>query len=92
MSNIGKFTSLQWNGNSVVNYVLASQSIYSSISYFKIDEFIPWLSDHCTTRFKLEACMILEAKSVAEKSREELESLMWDADSPDKGASIFYEG
>jgi hypothetical protein len=84
----GQFTSLQWNGNSVVDYVLASQSIYPSISYFKIGEFIPWLSDHCATRFKLETCMIRENGSASEKPREELESLFWDDTSPEKFTSI----
>ena len=32
----GKYTSIQWNGCSVVDYVLASNSIYSSISYLAI--------------------------------------------------------
>ena len=84
----GKFTSLQWNGNSVVDYVLATQSVYSSISFFKIGEFIPWLSDHCATRFKIESCMIREAESSTEKSGEELESLFWDDESPEKFTSI----
>ena len=85
----GKFTSLQWNGNSVVDYVLASQSIYSSITYFKIGDFIPWLSDHCATRFKLLSCMVPQAKN--ENPGEKLESLFWDAESPEKFTSILRE-
>ena len=84
----GKFTSLQWNGNSVVDYVLASQSIYSSITYFKIGDFIPWLSDHCATRFKLLSCMVPQAKAEVENPGEKLESLFWDAESPGKFTSI----
>ena len=85
----GKFTSLQWNGNSVVDYVLASQSLYSSISYFKIGNFIPWLSDHCATRFRLNSNLACVSRSNVEKSREELESIFWDTEtSPEKFISI----
>ena len=30
----GKYTSLQWNGSSVVDYVLVDQSIFSAIRFF----------------------------------------------------------
>ena len=48
----GAYTSFQWNGSSVVDYVLASNSIYSSVSYFKVGNYIPWLSDHCALRYR----------------------------------------
>ena len=32
----GNYTSFQWNGNSVVDYVLVDQSIFSSVNFFKI--------------------------------------------------------
>ena len=84
----GKFTSLQWNGNSVVDYVLVSKSLYSSITYFKIGNFIPWLSDHCATRFKLRSCMTRKTQSDEENPGERIDSLFWDADSPGKFTSI----
>ena len=85
----GKFTSLQWNGNSVVDYVIVSQSIYSSISYFKIGDYVPWLSDHCATRFKLKSCLPKENLSRVENPREVLASLYWHSEeSPEKFTSI----
>ena len=79
----GKYTSLQWNGSSVVDYVLVDQSIFSAIRFFKIGNFIPWLSDHCATRFQLETCMINGSKS-SDQGGERLDSLYWDAESPEK--------
>ena len=32
----GKLTSFQWNGSSVADYVIVSQSIYDNIEYFKV--------------------------------------------------------
>ena len=84
----GKFTSLQWNGNSVVDYVLVSKSIYSSITYFQIGNFIPWLSDHCATRFKIRSCMTRKTQPDEENPGERIDSLFWNADSPGKFTSI----
>ena len=45
----GKFTSHQWNGSAVVDYVLIPHWFSKNILKFSIGEFIPWLSDHCPT-------------------------------------------
>ena len=50
----GNYTCFQWNGNSVVDYLLTSASLFHQISYLKIGEFLPWLSDHCPVHFTLE--------------------------------------
>ena len=84
----GNFTSFQWNGNSVVDYVLVDQSIFSSISFFKVGNFIPWLSDHCPIRFRLESYMDRTRKSEEALDREQLDSLFWDNDSPGKFLTI----
>ena len=83
----GKYTSIQWNGCSVVDYVLASNSIYSSISYFKVGNFIPWLSDHCALRFSLDSCVEYE-KAEEKKPGTKFEKLFWGEDSPEKFTSI----
>ena len=83
----GKYTSFQWNGCSVVDYVLASNSIYPSISYLKIGNFIPWLSDHCALRYTLDSC--LENDSFEQKKpKHSFEKLFWNEDSPRKFISI----
>ena len=85
----GNFTSFQWNGNSVVDYVLADQSIFSSISFFKIGDFVPWLSDHCALRFKLESSVLEKNFNPSDTlDKEKLDSLYWNSDSPEKFVRI----
>ena len=79
----GKYTSLQWNGSSVVDYVVVDQFIFSSISYFEVGCFIPWLSDHCATRFQLKSNLIKDHQSDSQGG-ETIDALFWDADSPEK--------
>ena len=79
----GKYTSLQWNGSSVVDYVIVDQSIFPSVSFFKVGDFIPWISDHCAIRFQLETCMIKDSQSDIQGG-ERLDSLFWGDDSPEK--------
>ena len=43
----GKFTSHNWNGSSVVDCCIASNSILDNITNFNVGPYIPWLSDHC---------------------------------------------
>ena len=50
----GSYTCIKWNGNSVVDYLLTSASLFQEISHFKVGEFLPWLSDHCPIHFTLE--------------------------------------
>ena len=49
----GKITSFQWNGQGVVDYVISSRELYSHITYLKVGEYSPWVSDHCPLFFKL---------------------------------------
>lgn len=44
----GRFTCYNPLGQSTVDYLMASESIYSQILYFRVSDFIPFLSDcHC---------------------------------------------
>lgn len=43
----GRYTSFQWNGSRVVDYVITSHSSFSKTSHFKVGDYRPWLSDHC---------------------------------------------
>ena len=43
----GKLTSHNWNGSSVVDYGVASNSIFDNIGKFSVGQYVPWLSDHC---------------------------------------------
>ena len=50
----GKYTCFNWNGSSVVDYLLTSDSLFPQVSSFKVGEFLPWLSDHCPLYSTLE--------------------------------------
>lgn len=47
----GKFTSFQYNGNSVVDYCLISNSFARSVLYFNVNEHLPILSDHAKINY-----------------------------------------
>ena len=49
----GNYTSHQWNGSRVVDYLITSSSHFDNIFNFSIGEFIPWLSDHCPLYTKI---------------------------------------
>ena len=51
----GKFTSHQYNGSAVNDYLLIPFELEQKISQFNVGEYAPWLSDHCPiyTRLKL---------------------------------------
>ena len=49
----GNYTSFQWNGSRVVDYVLTEGNQLQKISDFKVDCFRPWLSDHCPLRYSI---------------------------------------
>ena len=44
----GGYTSFQWNGNNVVNCVLMTHALYNRVMYFKVWDYIPWLSNRHT--------------------------------------------
>ncbi len=43
----GKFTSHQYNGSAVNDYLLTSIDFLHRISKFTVGDYTPWLSDHC---------------------------------------------
>ena len=61
----GEFTSIQPKGNSVVDYLITSDSLTKDISIFKVGEFIPWLSDHWPIFYVLGINAALEAPPIS---------------------------
>ena len=49
----GCYTSFQWNGSRVVDYVITSHSSFSQTTQFKVGEYRPWLSDHCPLLYNI---------------------------------------
>ena len=80
----GKYTSFQWNGNSVVDYVIVSQPVYDEIECFKVGNYIPWLSDHCAIRYKLNTSNDKLLPNNKNELDEEYESIRWDKNSNNK--------
>ena len=52
---LGKYTSFQYNGNSVVDYCIVSDDIIESVLSFHVHDHIPHLSDHAKLSVKLAA-------------------------------------
>ncbi len=46
----GKYTCHNWNGSSVVDYMIASKCSFGNIVQFSVGNYIPWLSDHCAIK------------------------------------------
>ena len=49
----GKYTSFQYNGNSVVDYGIVSDCLVDNVLYFHVHDHIPHLSDHAKLSMKL---------------------------------------
>ena len=49
----GKITSYQWNGKSVVDYAISSSDIFTDITFCKVGNYSPWISDHCSLFFEI---------------------------------------
>ena len=49
----GKMTSHQYNGSAVVDYVIVSVNLLSSIGNFLVGDFSAWVSDHCNLLYEL---------------------------------------
>ena len=45
---LGNFTFFKWNGQSSVDYCLASPNVYTNIGSFQVHNLLPHLSDHCS--------------------------------------------
>jgi hypothetical protein len=78
----GKFTSMQWNGSSVVDYVITQASNLNRVVEFKVGKFSPCLSDHCPLQYKLKLNM---DKRVAKETPIDMKELpprcKWDQES-----------
>ena len=75
----GRSTCFQWNGTSVVDYLLAQKHTFDMINYLEIQALKPSLSDHCALTFSLEI-----ANSSLEQDKTKLYSLpgkyKWDVE------------
>ena len=79
----GKYTSFQYNGNSVVDYFIVSEGLIEHVLYFHVHDHIPHLSDHAKLSVKLSAS-IPETSGLSENItyHQMPKSYKWFKDSP----------
>ena len=65
----GMFTSYKYNGSSVVDYMITSESLLSQILYFNVSLNKPRLSDHSKISCKIMANIIFAAADVSLKKK-----------------------
>ena len=59
---LGSFTCFKYNGQSAVDYCLASPTLLSEIAEFKVHTFLPTFSDHCAISAKLRTNFLKKIK------------------------------
>ena len=59
----GSYTCYKTNGQSVVDYCLVSPRLYSSVSSFTVNDFLPELSDHCSITVVIRTQYLCDALS-----------------------------
>jgi exonuclease III len=59
----GRYTCHKYNGSSLVDYVLVDNTTLSQVRYFKVDDLIGDLSDHCLISFGLAVSVTLQHAS-----------------------------
>ena len=84
----GNYTCIKWNGNSVVDYLLTSASLFSHVSLFKIGEFVPWLSDHCPIHFTLVFHLEIQKRNIETPAKSAPKSFMWSEKGKTKFSNI----
>ena len=88
--HLGNLTSYQAGGNSVIDYAIASQTIFQNISSFKVGDYKPWISDHCAIHHTID----IGYSNVEHGHSDELDikpsptSWYWDHNSNDKFQTI----
>ena len=75
----GNFTCFKWNGNSVVDYLLSSESIFKKVSSFKVGDLLPSLSDHSPIIFTLEIHTFFKKSNVDPPTRNAPKQYLWHA-------------
>ena len=81
----GNFTSFQPGGSSVIDYAIASQSLFKNILTFKVGAFKPWISDHCPIHYNIDIGKIDEVDNDSEAKEKPLSTRwFWDEKSREK--------
>ena len=76
---MGRFTCLRYNGSSVIDYMLAEDSLLSSISNFKVLDFTDF-SDHRPIKCRLKRSTNIDHVQIIEKFTDQPQRYQWDQD------------
>ena len=81
-----KKTCFQYNGSSVVDYVIGSKSALRKVQYLIVNSLMPHLSDHCHLSFAIKANFINRdyLETSAELTLTECNRLFWNIKSKDR--------
>ena len=74
---LGSFTCYKYNGQSVVDYCLASPTLMNKIAQFEVHAFLPTLSDHCAISAKLETNFLKKRKEDDYEYLKKPEKIKW---------------
>ena len=75
----GEKTCFWWNGSSLIDLVICSSLLFTTISYLQVGEFLPWLTDHCPVSFSLNVnTMVMQSTKI--KPSEVSGKLLWDTE------------
>ena len=88
----GKYTSHQWNGSSVVDYLITPASDFAKIESFSVGEFTPWLSDHCPIFTEIDLEVSRDRPGNPVNVREKEPHYIWNEDGRDKFMEKLKEG
>jgi hypothetical protein len=80
----GDFTSFQWNGNSLIDYVITSQILLQCVLTFKVGNFIPWISDHCALHYTIQTQFIPNSPANKGDLYPHTRGFYWDETSSEK--------
>ena len=80
----GNFTTFQWNGNSLIDYVISSQSLFDKILTLRVEEYKPWISDHCALHYLLQTKTILNPMPEKCNLTNSIKAWFWDTNSNEK--------
>ena len=81
----GEKTCFRWNGSSLIDLVICSSSLFSSITFLQVGELLPWMTDHCPVTISINLSYISKIESYI-KLVDMPEKFIWKS-----GSKIRYE-
>jgi exonuclease III len=80
----GKYTSHQYNGSALNDYLLVPNKFYQRISNFTVGDYAPWLSDHCPIYSNISLNSSIDLKTQTDKHNDIDPSFIFDANAKSK--------